>query len=102
MRFESDHQGEAAAALGHLQDLLKQQEYEFQRLFADAQLTVMRLKAGLAMHGITGEAVEAIERTAANMKYDLREAREHAQEAARRLEDLERHVQELDQQEPGD
>ena len=96
MFFGNSNQDDAARAVENLRGLLQQQEYEFQRLFADLQLTAIGMEDSLTRRKITDAASDTLRGGATNLKHEIRNARhclggalDYLQELANVLTDLE-------------
>jgi methyl-accepting chemotaxis protein len=84
-----DHNRDDAAQLAaDLRGLITQQEYEYQRLIADLQLSAMTMENLVEGHKITDSAVQELRACVTNVKHDLRNARHELGEAADRMERL--------------
>jgi ABC-type transporter Mla subunit MlaD len=97
--FFSDHDGQAKHALDGLHSLLDQQEYEFERLIADLQLTARVIDEVLTRRHITADAVETLHAAAVNCKHDIRNARHELAEAVDRLRQTADQLMQLEWQE---
>jgi ubiquinone biosynthesis protein UbiJ len=88
--FSSDaNQGEAAQAINELRELITQQEYEFQRLFADLQLCAIAMDGIVETRKVTDSAVDALRSGTRSLRYELRDARHIVADAIGNLRESE-------------
>jgi ABC-type transporter Mla subunit MlaD len=100
MFFDHQHHNDQARhALDNLRSLLDQQEYEFQRLLADLQLTARVIDEVLTHRRITADAVETLHAAAVNCKHGIRNARHELGEAVDRLRQTADQLMQLEWQE---
>jgi ABC-type transporter Mla subunit MlaD len=94
----TDYGDAARHAVDNLRGLVDQQEYEFQRLIADMQLTARTIDEVVAHRSITADAVDTLQAAATNCKHDIRNARHELGEAVDRLREVADRLMQLEWQ----
>lgn len=94
----TDDGGAARHAVDNLRGLIDQQEYEFQRLMADLQLTVRDIDFVVDHRRITADAVDTLQAAVTNCKHDIRNARHELGEAVDRLREVANQLMQLEWQ----